>query len=42
MRIADSDTLKKIDQKEKGKQYRAFIAAYADEIRLIDNIALDN
>jgi len=40
--IADSDTLKKIDQKEKGKQYRAFIAAYADEIRLIDNIALDN
>ena len=40
--IADSDTLKKIDQKEKEKQYRAFIAAYADEIRLIDNIALDN
>ena len=40
--IADSDTLKKIDQKEKGKQYRAFIAAYAGDIRLIDNIALDN
>tara|TARA_B100000929_G_C15493401_1_gene415209 strand:- start:1262 stop:2113 length:852 start_codon:yes stop_codon:yes gene_type:complete len=40
--IADSDTLKKIDQKEKEKQYRAFIAAYADEIRLIDNIALNN
>ncbi|MDR5589141.1 pantoate--beta-alanine ligase [Christiangramia sp. SM2212] len=40
--IADSETLKKINQKEKGKQYRAFIAAYADDIRLIDNIALDN
>lgn len=40
--IADSMTLKKIEKKEKGKQYRAFIAAYADDIRLIDNIALDN
>ena len=40
--IADSRTLKKITKKEKGNNYRAFIAVYADEIRLIDNIALDN
>ncbi|TRO64466.1 pantoate--beta-alanine ligase [Christiangramia sabulilitoris] len=40
--IADSKTLKKITEKEKGNNYRAFIAVYADEIRLIDNIALDN
>jgi len=40
--IADAQTLKKINQKEKEKQYRAFIAVYADDIRLIDNIALDN
>ena len=40
--IANSDTLKKITQKEKGNKYRAFIAVYADDIRLIDNIALDN
>ena len=40
--IADSRTLKKITEKEKGRNYRAFIAVYADEIRLIDNIALDN
>ncbi|MDX1544265.1 MAG: pantoate--beta-alanine ligase [Christiangramia sp.] len=40
--IADSRTLKKINEKRKGSQYRAFIAAYADDIRLIDNIALDN
>lgn len=40
--IADSKTLKKITKKEKGNNYRAFIAVFADEIRLIDNIALDN
>ncbi|MCG9970693.1 pantoate--beta-alanine ligase [Christiangramia crocea] len=40
--IADSRTLEKINKKRKGNQYRAFIAAYADDIRLIDNIALDN
>lgn len=39
--IADSTTLKTIDKKEKGKQYRAFIAVYSGEIRLIDNIALN-
>lgn len=40
--IADSKTLRKITEKEKGNNYRAFIAVYADGIRLIDNIALDN
>ncbi|MFV8225544.1 pantoate--beta-alanine ligase [Christiangramia aquimixticola] len=40
--IADADNLKKINEKEKGKKYRAFIAVYAENIRLIDNIALDN
>lgn len=40
--IADAETLKKINKKQEGKQYRAFIAAYAGDIRLIDNIALDN
>lgn len=40
--IADALTLKKINYKENEKQYRAFIAVYADDIRLIDNIALNN
>ncbi|TBW29861.1 pantoate--beta-alanine ligase [Gramella sp. KN1008] len=40
--IADAQTLKKINRKQSGNQYRAFIAAYAGDIRLIDNIALDN
>ena len=40
--IADSSTLKKTNQKTEGNQYRAFIAAYTDGIRLIDNLALDN
>lgn len=39
--IADSRTLEKIKEKRTGNQYRAFIAAYADDIRLIDNIALN-
>ncbi|WP_353777352.1 pantoate--beta-alanine ligase [Winogradskyella sp. 3972H.M.0a.05] len=38
--IADEKTLKPIKRKSKTKSYRAFIAAYADDIRLIDNIAL--
>ncbi|UJH89962.1 pantoate--beta-alanine ligase [Antarcticibacterium sp. 1MA-6-2] len=38
--IADNDSLKTAKEKESGKVYRAFIAAYAGEIRLIDNIAL--
>lgn len=39
--IADTETLKPIKRKSKKKAYRAFIAAYADDIRLIDNIALN-
>lgn len=39
--IADIETLKPIKRKSKQKQYRAFIAVYADDIRLIDNIALN-
>lgn len=40
--IADTQTLKKVSRKRKGVQYRAFIAAYADDIRLIDNLPLNN
>lgn len=39
--IADTKTLKPIKRKSKTKKYRAFIAVYADDIRLIDNIALN-
>jgi len=39
--IADVDTLKKVKRKSNNKTYRAFIAVYADDIRLIDNIALN-
>lgn len=39
--IADIKTLKTVKRKSKTKTYRAFIAAYADDIRLIDNIALN-
>ncbi len=39
--IADVDTLKKVKRKSNKKTYRAFIAVYADDIRLIDNIALN-
>ncbi|MBU2950613.1 pantoate--beta-alanine ligase [Tamlana agarivorans] len=39
--IADEDTLKTVSKKIKFKKYRAFIAVYADDIRLIDNIALN-
>ena len=39
--IADITTLKPIKRKSKNKKYRAFIAAYADDIRLIDNVALN-
>lgn len=39
--IADEETLKPIQRKSKTKKYRAFIAVYADDIRLIDNIALN-
>ncbi|MFH4963611.1 pantoate--beta-alanine ligase [Gaetbulibacter sp. M235] len=39
--IADIDSLKQIKKKSKNKKYRAFIAVYAGDIRLIDNIALN-
>ena len=39
--IADEQTLKPAIRKSNKKTYRAFIAAYADDIRLIDNIALN-
>lgn len=39
--IADIETLKPVKRKSKTKTYRAFIAAYADDIRLIDNLALN-
>lgn len=39
--IADVKTLKPVKRKSKKKTYRAFIAVYAGDIRLIDNIALN-
>ena len=40
--IADEKSLKPIKNKESNKKYRAFIAVFAGEIRLIDNIQLKN
>ncbi|MCL5246295.1 pantoate--beta-alanine ligase [Cellulophaga sp. 20_2_10] len=39
--ITDADDLKTIKRKSENKKYRAFIAVYANDIRLIDNIALN-
>ena len=39
--IANSNTLQKMKHKRKGNNYRAFIAVYAEDVRLIDNISLD-
>ena len=39
--IADVETLKPVKRKSSKKTYRAFIAVYAGDIRLIDNIALN-
>ncbi len=39
--IANTSNLKSIEQKQKDIEYRAFIAVFAGEIRLIDNIALN-
>jgi pantoate--beta-alanine ligase len=39
--IADINTLKPLKRKSTKKTYRAFIAVYAGDIRLIDNIALN-
>lgn len=38
--IADEKTLKTAEEKNQKKKYRAFIAVFAGEIRLIDNIKL--
>jgi pantoate--beta-alanine ligase len=38
--IADADTLDKAETIDANKRYRAFIAAYVEGVRLIDNIAL--
>ena len=39
--IANEKTLKTATEKSKNKKYRAFIAVFAGEIRLIDNMALN-
>ncbi len=39
--IADEKTLKSVKSKKNNKQYRLFVAVYANEIRLIDTIALN-
>jgi pantoate--beta-alanine ligase len=39
--IADAKTLKKVIRKSNKKSYRAFIAVYIGEVRLIDNMALN-
>lgn len=39
--IADENTLKTSNRKSKNKKYRAFIAVFIDNIRLIDNISLN-
>lgn len=40
--IADIVSLKTVEEKQEGVRYRAFIAAFAGDVRLIDNIALNN
>lgn len=39
--IADIETLIPVKYKSTGKKYRAFIGVYADNVRLIDNIAVN-
>ena len=39
--ISDTETLDPIQHKNETKTYRAFIAVYAGDVRLIDNIALN-
>lgn len=41
IQIADINTLAPIQRKQKKTKYRAFVAVYADDVRLIDNIALN-
>nr|WP_299487103.1 pantoate--beta-alanine ligase [uncultured Allomuricauda sp.] len=39
--ISDEKTLSPISRKDKNKKYRAFIAVYAEGVRLIDNLRLN-
>jgi len=39
--IADAENLRPVQRKQPNVKYRAFIAVYANDIRLIDNIALN-
>lgn len=39
--IADTDTLTPAQKIQENRTYRAFVAVYAEEVRLIDNIALN-
>ncbi len=39
--ITDEDTLTPILKKQDGQKYRAFVAVYADNVRLIDNLRLN-
>ncbi|MEJ1221257.1 pantoate--beta-alanine ligase [Sediminicola sp. 1XM1-17] len=41
LQISDEETLNPIGSKKENKKYRAFIAVFADGVRLIDNIALN-
>lgn len=41
IRIMNAASLRPVRRKEKGQKYRAFIAVYAEGVRLIDNIALN-
>ena len=40
--IADIVSLKTAEEKKDGVRYRAFIAVFAGDVRLIDNIDLNN
>ena len=39
--IANAENLQAIEEKIEGEKYRAFVAVYAEGIRLIDNVALN-
>jgi len=39
--ITDEETLKETETFQEGKNYRAFLVAYAGDVRLIDNMQLD-
>ncbi len=39
--ITDVETLSPVKRKQQNRKYRAFVAVYADGVRLVDNIALN-